>query len=227
MEGENEAPKRKTEPDIRLPAHYLAEETQREQAESLPFKSHGRIDKTDEVVPKRDETRRKNPLGWLQANRVIAGATCLYTVFALLQWCAIERNITESTRAWVTVIETKKPDGSMVPDKPFVIEIVYKNSGRSPAMKFEVSRQAFSIKPVPYHGPYCETTIQPKPDSPVIVSWFGVNWSPDHARIGSGVARPRALSRCSARRRRAASSLRSRSAQISMCRPARRSWGVT
>src|SRR5262245_35218905 len=59
------------------------------------------------------------------------------------------------------------------------------------------------------------------------MSWFSVNWSPGHARIGSGVARPRAPARRAARRIRAASSLRSRSSQISVCRPARRSCGVT
>ena len=60
-----------------------------------------------------------------------------------------------------------------------------------------------------------------------VVSWFSVNWSPGYARIASGVLGHRAASRRAARRARAASSLRSRSAQIWVCRPASRSCGVT
>jgi hypothetical protein len=67
----------------------------------------------------------------------------------------------------------------------------------------------------------------PAPGPPRHLSWFSVNWSPGHARIASGVARPRASVRRAARRTRAASSLRSRSSQTSVCRPARRSCGVT
>ena len=48
----------------------------------------------------------------------------------------------------------------------------------------------------------------------IFLSWFSVNWSPSHARNEPAVVRSRACSRWAARRARATSSLRSRSAQI-------------
>jgi hypothetical protein len=106
---------------------------------------------TDTEITKKRFWRDWNPIE--KFTFCIAVFTCIYSVFAALQWCEMKKtvDITDKSfrgdqRAWIGIT---KIDGVAEAGKPLNITVWFKNTGRTPAKNIDA---AVVQEPVPATG---------------------------------------------------------------------------